>query len=459
MLNHPPRTNRLLITAMVAGFIGVAAPAWGQVIHEDLKLLARDGGPFDNFGVSIAIDNGVIAVGAPLNETKGARTGSAYLLDASTGEQIAKLVAIDGTASDRFGASIAMDNGVVAVGAVWDNDNGEFSGSAYIFDAATGAQIAKLLPSDGSPGDEFGVSIAIDNGIVAVGAWYDDNNSGSAYLFDASTGAQIAKLSATDRAPGDKFGKSIAIDNGVVAVGALFEGTRDPNRPYLPGSGSAYLFDASTGVQIAKLVPDDAWLGDEFGFSIAIDNGVVAIGSLQDDDNGGGSGSAYLFDASTGAQIVKLLPDDGGSGDNFGVSIAIDNGVVGVGAFYDNDNGFDSGSAYLFDASTGAQIVKLLASDAVFLELLGASIAIDNGVVGAGARNDDDNGSMSGSAYVFSISCPADIDGDGDTDADDFFAYLDLFANGDAGADIDGDGDIDADDFFGYLDLFAAGCD
>ncbi len=54
--------------------------------------------------------------------------------------------------------------------------------------------------------------------------------------------------------------------------------------------------------------------------------------------------------------------------------------------------------------------------------------------------------------------CAADLDGDNDADADDFFAYLDLFAGGDDAADLDDDGDVDADDFFGYLDLFAAGC-
>ncbi len=54
--------------------------------------------------------------------------------------------------------------------------------------------------------------------------------------------------------------------------------------------------------------------------------------------------------------------------------------------------------------------------------------------------------------------CPADLDGDEDVDADDFFAYLDIFAAGDPAADLDGDGDTDADDFFAYLDLFAAGC-
>ena len=55
--------------------------------------------------------------------------------------------------------------------------------------------------------------------------------------------------------------------------------------------------------------------------------------------------------------------------------------------------------------------------------------------------------------------CPADLDGDGDADADDFFDYLDGFANGNLDVcDIDGDGDCDADDFFGYLDLFSLGC-
>ncbi|NOG55241.1 MAG: hypothetical protein HND57_13110 [Planctomycetes bacterium] len=378
---------------------------WGQVINEDLKLLPSDGATGNSFGWTIAIDNGIVAVGAYQDDDNGTWSGSAYLFDAPTGAQIAKLLPSDGATGDKFGHSIAIDNGIVAVGAEGDDDNGSYSGSAYLFDASTGAQIAKLLPRNGWEDSAFGNSIAIDNGIVAVGAYRDDDNgshSGSAYLFDASTGAQIAKLLPSDGATGDYFGWSIAIDNGIVAVGARRD---DDNGPY---SGSAYLFDASTGAQIAKLLPRNGWEDDAFGYSIAIDDGIVAVGAYRNRDNNIQSGAAYLFDASTGAQLAKLAPDDGAAVDFFGWSIAIDNGIVAVGAAYDDDNGDDSGSAYLFEAATGAQLAKLLPSDGVTRGYFGTSIAANNGIVAVGAYGDDDNGSRSGSAYLFGVNTIVD---------------------------------------------------
>jgi len=71
---------------------------------------------------------------------------------------------------------------------------------------------------------------------------------------------------------------------------------------------------------------------------------------------------------------------------------------------------------------------------------------------------------------IASVRCTADLAGapdggpDGLLDADDFFAYLNLFASGDPGADLAGapdggpDGTLDANDFFEYLSLFADGC-
>jgi hypothetical protein len=69
------------------------------------------------------------------------------------------------------------------------------------------------------------------------------------------------------------------------------------------------------------------------------------------------SGSAYLFDTVTGLQIAKLLPSDGAASDFFGTSVSISGTTAIVGAFFDNDNGSDSGSAYLFEAFQGLPVI------------------------------------------------------------------------------------------------------
>ncbi len=74
-------------------------------------------------------------------------------------------------------------------------------------------------------------------------------------------------------------------------------------------------------------------------------------------------------------------------------------------------------------------------------------------IVPAGGIND-----INGNGIEDACECLADLDEDGDVDADDFFAYLDLFASDDDAADLTGDGAIDSNDFFAYLDLFVLGC-
>ncbi len=108
---------------------------------------------------------------------------------------------------------------------------------------------------------------------------------------------------------------------------------------------------ADLGDQLFNLLANDGAVGDLFGQSVAISGATAIVGAWLDDDNGDGSGSAYLFDTTTGWQIAKLLPDDGAEGDQFGWSVAISGATAIVGATLDDDNGFDSGSAYLFDAA------------------------------------------------------------------------------------------------------------
>jgi len=101
---------------------------------------------------------------------------------------VAKLTASDGASSDAFGCSVSVYGNYAIVGASRDNDYGDDSGSAYIFERSGGSwnQVAKLTASDGTTHDYFGRIVSISGDYVIVGAYQDDDNgadSGSAYIY------------------------------------------------------------------------------------------------------------------------------------------------------------------------------------------------------------------------------------------------------------------------------------
>ena len=369
----------------------------GQV-HEDHKFTAADGVADAAFGQAIALDAGLAVVGAPGDDDLGAGSGSLYAYHVDPGTLAWKATAADGAAGDAFGTSVAMDAGRVAVGAPKDDDSGADSGAVYLFDTTTGAQLLKIVPADGQAGDGFGQSIALDGSLLAVGARWDDDlgsDSGSVYLFDALTGQQLHKILPSDGTTHDNFGGAVALDQGMLAVGSH----GDDDLGFL--SGSAYLFDTTTGAQLHKLLASDGGFNDFFGSAIAMQDGTVAVGAWADSVVFDHSGSAYLFDATTGIQQHKLVPADTWDRDHFAISLDLDGGIVALGADGDDDQGFSSGSAYLFDVQSGEQIHKLLASDGAALDDCGAAVAIQSGTLVVGAPGDDDAGSSSGSAFLF----------------------------------------------------------
>ena len=162
-----------------------------------------------------------------------------------------------------------------------------------------------------------------------------------------------------------------------------------------------------TWQQIAKLTADDGAYGDNFGWSVATSGGIAVIGVPGDDDNSSDSGSAYVYEQQGGRhwqQVSKLTADDGASGDFFGRSVATSGGVAVIGACYDDDNGNNSGSVYVFEQQadgTWSQTAKLTADDGASGDYFGRSVATSGGVAVIGAYADDDNGEDSGSAYVY----------------------------------------------------------
>ncbi len=269
-------------------------------------------------------------------------------------------------------------------------------------------ELFKLTADDGADRDYFGGSVGIDGDIAIVGAETDDDagldsNSGSAYLFDVTTGLQLRKLTAFDAAIEDRFGCSVGISENVAIVGAGWDDVLGSD------SGSAYLFDLVANNYI-KLTALDGAAEDRFGWSVAISGNKAIVGAAFDDDAGTDSGSAYVFNVTTGSQLLELTDVDVAAYDWFGRRVAIDGNVAIVGADHDDDAGTDSGSAYLFDVTTGEKLFKLTASDAAAGDWFGTSVAISGDIAIVGARYDkDEAGEVMGSAYLFDVTTGAEL--------------------------------------------------
>lgn len=326
------------------------------------ELHPTDAAARDNFGVAVAISDGQIVVGANAANERAVRGGAAYVFDAATGLQTHKLQPADSFVGDLFGTSVAIGEGSIVVGTDYLSDRVPRPGAAYVFDAATGAQAKKLLPNDSANRDFFGRSVAIDGNVAivgAIGARGATTLSGAAYVFDLTTGAQSLKLMASDGFSFQNFGDSVAVDNGVIVVGALGTTGREGTSP-----GSAYVFDLLTGNQLFKLVSPTPAVGDQFGMSVAISEGRILVGSSLSKEFGDAGGAGYLFDAATGELLEVLLSSDVARFDGLGGSVAMEGNTAVLGATGDEWSASQSGSAYMFTTipePTALALVTMLA--------------------------------------------------------------------------------------------------
>lgn len=374
------------------------------------KLVAEDAAAGDSFGESVAISGTSVAVGAYGDDDGGSSSGSAYVFirEESAWTQQAKLTADDAAEDDHFGRSLALSGDTVVAGASGDDDGGTSSGSAYVFtrEGSLWTQQAKLTANDPTAYDLFGTVVDVAGDVVAVGAPKDDDggsDAGSVYVFarNGSTWDQQAELTADDSNDDDRFGAAVAISGDSLLVGA----SQDDDGGSASGSAYVFIRDGSTWTQQAKLVADDAAAGDRLGLAVGISGDAVVVGAYRNDDNGTDSGSAYIFgrSGSTWTQQEKLVADDAAAEDGFGRAVAIFGDSVVVGAYGNDNAGSNSGSAYLYTRGAGGWILRarLVGGDAADHDYFGTSVAISGDTLVVGASHDDDGGSGSGSAYLF----------------------------------------------------------
>lgn len=377
------------------------------------KFGAPNGMAGDLFGWSVASTGSRVVVGAPQESVFFRITntrGSAYVFDES-GVFVRELLptaASELRRDDAYGRAVAGSSNLIAIGSPGADDVGQFAGEVFVFNAQTGAQLAKLVPTgtrrNPADGSAFGSAVDVSADRIVVGApgtfltgGGNIGGHGAMYLYDASTRRLITRVTPPGTRAKDNVGHAVAVEGSTVVAGAPFDSVSARE------AGAVYVFDASNGRLRQKLTASDASAEDRFGFAVATNGGLIAVGAPFDDDRGSASGAVYLFDAATGAFLRKIVATDAGVNDQFGIAVDLVGNNLAVGAWGDNDG---AGSVYVFDATTGVQSAKLVASDAAPRDILGRAVALSGSGVIAGAARDGDRGTDSGSVYRFGLPTP-----------------------------------------------------
>ncbi len=382
------------------------------------------------------------------------------------------------------------DSAAVGVGGNQDDNSVEGSGAAYAFrrdPSGIWSQEAYVKASNTGVSDHFGTALALHGNTLAAGAPLEDggtpgingeqndtnSNAGAVYLFqrsDLGEWGETHYIKASNPGDGffsDAFGSAVALHGDTLVVGAPREASAasgingDQADDSLVGAGAAYVFtrdgngDWSQQAYVKASNPggnDYQESGDFFGGAVAVYGDLMAVGAVGQDSEaqgingeggtspvgGVGSGAVYVFtrDAADNwneEAFIKSSNSDGapfqpGSGDRFGIAVALydntlavgapgeDSSATGINGDEDDNSADNAGAVYIFvrqPSGTWVQQAYLKASNTEAGDGFGCCLALGQDTLavaapgeGSGATgvNGDqaDNSTMgAGAVYLF----------------------------------------------------------
>lgn len=383
-----------------------------QVIEADNPEVAAE------FGTSVAFGERGLLVGA---HRQGSGQGRVYHFESTPGAfsmgVVDQFTPSSASVSAMFGGAIALEGDLAAIAAPLDNGAVAQTGTVYIYryDGGKWLQAQKLFAANGNMGDRFGAALAMRGGILAIGAPGTDlreENAGAVHWYRADANGSFQEMSVLapeDLRAQDGFGKSVALGETGLCVGA--PGT---DLASLDNAGAAYWFKTqpSGWGSPRRLTAQDVQKNAQFGRSLALASGVLAIGApgeLRGTQRNVGSVFIHSIESSGEPSFAqKILPSRVQADLYFGWSLALDQSgqSLAIGAFgYDGD-AVAAGAVSFWRrqaSATWREELRLVASDPSPRDYLGRSVAIFGKQIVAGARGRDVGAALAGAAYVFEL--------------------------------------------------------
>lgn len=203
---------------------------------------------------------------------------------------------------------------------------------------------------------------------------------------------------APDGAPGDHFGISLSASHGMVLIGSVDDQQNEGN------SGSAYLSEIATGKLLRKFVPPtvEGSMQVGFGRSVSLSGTTSLIGSIELESDLPAHGAVHVYDTATGAYRGKLGQPNSSS--SFGISLSAAGGHILIGDPQDGALPSGAGAAHLYDAESRQLLRSFFAPNGKAYDNFGGAVALSGDIGVIGSPGDDTDARDRGAAYVFDVT-------------------------------------------------------
>ena len=265
----------------------------------------------------------------------------------------------------------------------------------------------QLLPSTVNAEQDFGYSVDVYDDVAVVGAFRDEDGilleTGAAfvYRYNGSQWIEEQKIEASSRGTLNWFGWDVALSENTLLVSARNGDAFGTNG----GDVAVFRYSAGSWQEEAILTPSDQVIAD-FGFEVALDGNVAAVGA-PGYPNGAGTGGAVYVYRHNGTEWMEedlIIGSDLSNQSLFGSAISIDGDRMLVGAFNaDDSTSNQAGKLYVFeyDGTEWNETAELQSDQSNNIANLGVSVGLDGGWAIGGAQLDDELASGSGAVYVY----------------------------------------------------------